>query len=91
MTNKGQPQMMISDMSVEDLKIIAYSTMFDFLKSVDGKTVIKPLSEIDPEKLKAVKEMKNLTNPDGSYGGFSIEMHDKADAMTCLGKIYGLL
>lgn len=77
--------------NVEELKIIAYSTIYDFLKTENGRTVLKPLSEIDPEKLKAVKEMKNLVNPDGSYGGFSIEMHDKAEAMTRLGKIYGLL
>ena len=69
--------MIMLNESVEDLKIIAFSTIEDFLKTEGGRMVLKPMSEIDSEKLKAVKEMKNYTNPDGSYGGFGIEMHDK--------------
>ncbi|MGV7222468.1 MAG: hypothetical protein ACQ9MH_13165 [Nitrospinales bacterium] len=79
------------DENVEDLKIIAFSNIYDFIKTVGGEMVLKPLSEIEPEKLKAVKEMKNCVNPDRSFGGFCIEMHDRGYAMTRLGQIYGLL
>lgn len=75
-----------ADRVVNELALIAFSNISDFIEVVDSFPVVKSLENIDPEKMKAIKTIK--TSRDGSV---TIELHNKLGALVELSKIMGLV
>jgi len=74
----------LSKLTIEQLEAIAFSNITDFA-SFNGCTVrLKPLNEIDPKKLIAIREMSQ------SGGKTTLKLHDKVTALQRLGEYLGI-
>lgn len=72
------------DMTIEELKVVAFSNITDFV-TFGGATVrLKPFAEIDPKKLIAIREISQ------GKGKIGIKLHDKVAALKLLGEHLGL-
>ncbi len=74
----------LSKLTVEQLSAIAFSNITDFA-SFNGCTVrLKPLNEIDPKKLIAIREISQV------QGKTTLKLHDSVTAVRLLGEYLGL-
>ena len=67
----------LSAMTIEQLKAIASSDITDFV-TLGSTSRLKPLAEIDPKKLLAIREISQ------SRGKTTIKLHDKIAALKLL-------
>jgi len=75
----------LTTLTIEQLEVVAFSNITDYC-SFNGCTIrLKPLHEIDPEKLIAIREISQ------SGGKTTLKLHDKTTALQLLAKSLGLL
>jgi hypothetical protein len=68
----------LSALTIEQLEAIASSNITDFVTLAGATTRLKPLTEIDPKKLVAIREISQ------SRGKTTIKLHDKIAALKLL-------
>ena len=74
----------LSKLTIEQLEAIAFSNITDFT-SFNGCIVrLKPLNEIDPKKLIAIREISQI------QGKTTLKLHDSVTAVRLLGEYLGL-
>lgn len=71
---------------VEEFKTIATSTITDFF---DEFGEVLDVTEMNPIKARAIKEIKRTVNPKNGHVTTVITMHDKISALQNLGRIGG--
>lgn len=80
----------VADVSIEEIvegfRVIAMANVKDFL---DFKGDVMDVTEMDPIKAKAIKEIKRTVNPRNGHVTTVITMHDKVKALENLGRIGG--
>ncbi|MBW4606903.1 MAG: terminase small subunit [Hassallia sp. WJT32-NPBG1] len=74
----------LADMTIEELKIISFSDITKFATFGAAGIRLKPVAEIDPVELAAVREITS------NKGVVSIKLHDKLRALELLGDHIGL-
>lgn len=77
---------MTKDEIVEEFKIIATATITDFYDEFGN---VRDVTEFDPEKAKAIKEIKRTVHPKTGAVTVTLTMHDKINALQNLGRIGG--
>lgn len=70
----------------EEFKIIATATVTDFYDELGN---VKDVTELDPEKAKAIKSVKRTVNPRNGSVTVELVMHDKISALQNLGRMGG--
>lgn len=71
---------------VEEFKIIGQASIADFYDELGN---VKDISDIDPTKARAIKEIKRTVNPKNGHVTTILTMHDKISALQNLGRIGG--
>lgn len=71
---------------VEGFRLIANANILDFF-DYDGE--VMDVGDMDPEKARAIKEIKRTVNPRNGHVTVVITMHDKVAALNNLTKIGG--
>lgn len=70
----------------EEFKIIATASVTDFYDELGN---VKDVTELDPEKAKAIKSVKRTVNPRNGAITVELVMHDKISALQNLGRMGG--
>ena len=87
------------DNAVDELKIVGFSNLADFLTVKDGGIVEqKPFNELTKEQTKCIKKIKQTVRSSHSADGtilhqtavIEIELHDKLKALELLGRHLGM-
>ena len=87
------------DNAVDELKIVGFSDLADFLTVKDGGIVEqKPFNELTKEQTKCIKKIKQTVRSSHSADGtilhqtavIEIELHDKLKALELLGRHLGM-
>jgi hypothetical protein len=74
----------LSGKTIQELEAIAFADITDFV-SFGGSTIrVKPISEVDPAKRPALREISQ------GQGKISVKLHDKVQAIKLLGEYLGL-
>lgn len=84
---------------LKELSLLANSDIRDYIEIKDGKTFLKDMSELSPQVSRAIKKVKGfrktkaIKDSKGNYTGedlidetIEIELYDKNQALTLLGK-----
>lgn len=71
---------------IHEFKIIAQASVTDYLDELGN---FKDVIDIDPEKAKAIKEVKRTLNPRTGEITVTLTMHDKISALQNLGRMGG--
>ena len=71
---------------IEEFRTIATATITDFY---DANGEVIDVTEMDPVKAKAIKEIKRTVNPKSGAVTVVVTMHDKIQALQNLGRIGG--
>ena len=101
---EGQKEVMertqtFQDNAVDELKIVGFSDLADFLTVKDGGIVEqKPFNELTKEQTKCIKKIKQTVRSSHSADGtilhqtavIEIELHDKLKALELLGRHLGM-
>lgn len=76
--------------TLSELKIIAFTDIADFVTwDQNGAVRLRPIADIDPRKLAAISEVREIAGPGGKVG-YVVKMHDKVAALQSLGKYCGM-
>ena len=101
---EGQKEIMertqtFQDDAVDELKVVGFSNLADFLTVKDGGIVEqKPFNELTKEQTKCIKKIKQTVRSSHSADGtilhqtavIEIELHDKLKALELLGRHLGM-
>lgn len=71
---------------LDEFRIIGTANITDFY---DYKGDVLDVTEIDPQKARAIKEIKRTINPKNGHVTVTLTMHDKVAALQNLGRIGG--
>jgi len=74
----------LTELTVEQLTTIAFANITDYCSFNSVTIRLKPLNEIDPKKLIAIREMSQ------SGGKTTLKLHDKVTALQWLGEYLGI-
>jgi len=74
----------LTDKTISELQAIAFSDITDFCSFGASGVRLKSLSEVDPQKIVAVREVVNGKRETG------VKMHDKMKALELLMKYLGM-
>lgn len=69
-----------ADAILNELKVIAFSNIKDFVSWTKSSITVKPLKEMDPALLPAISEISDTAN------GIKLKLHNKLDALERLHK-----
>lgn len=76
--------------TLSELKAIAFADIGAFVTwDKDGKVTLRPMSEVDPNKLCALAEVREVIGPKGERG-VHVKMRDPTPALQLLGKWLGM-
>ena len=72
------------DKVLQELRKIAFSSIFDYLQIQNNRVKVFDTENIPPDELPAIAEVKQ------NYSGISLKLHDKLKALELIGKHLGM-
>lgn len=83
---KGADNSLTKEEVIEEFRTIATATITDFY---DANGEVIDVTQMDPVKARAIKEIKRTVNPKSGAVTVVVTMHDKISALQNLGRIGG--